>query len=204
MALGMAIDSRLGKTSSAGTVIHSDQVAQDFGEAHGWSDALITSVDQALVVVLSGHTSDEKIRYSELISTVRHRGRVAEILDQLALLDDVRPQTPQRTSGRGRQRVQIGPAAVITATRRWSPQPAQVFQLRGSRHQQGWQMAWPLSFRRAGGLTFPQRPQGMATAFLVQLAHNRSPLNDRPSFRCRPQRGHDGSTTVAAPARTRA
>ncbi|TQC44029.1 hypothetical protein EEB14_39665 [Rhodococcus sp. WS4] len=72
------------------TLIRGRRVAQDFGEAHGWSHALTASVDQALVVLLSGHTSDEKIRYSELISTVRHRGRVAEILDQLGLLDDDR------------------------------------------------------------------------------------------------------------------
>lgn len=72
------------------TLIRGRRVAQDFGEAHGWSHALITSVDQALVVLLSGHTGDEKVRYSELISAVRHRGRVAEILDQLGLLDDDR------------------------------------------------------------------------------------------------------------------
>jgi hypothetical protein len=48
----------------------------------------------------------------------------------------VRPQMPQTISCRGRQRVQIGPASVIAATPRASPQRAQVFQLGGSRHQQ--------------------------------------------------------------------
>jgi hypothetical protein len=51
----------------------------------------------------------------------------------------VRPQMPQTSSGRGRQRVQIGPASVIAATRRWSPQLVQALQLLESRHQQGWQ-----------------------------------------------------------------
>lgn len=72
------------------TLIRGRRVVQDFGEAHRWSPALTARFDQALVVVLSGHTGDEKIRYSELISTVRHRGRVVEILDQLGLLDDDR------------------------------------------------------------------------------------------------------------------
>ncbi|MGH3803966.1 MAG: hypothetical protein ACRDTD_28305, partial [Pseudonocardiaceae bacterium] len=45
------------------TLIRGRRVAQDFGEAHGWSHALIVGVDQALVVVLSGHTGGEKIRY---------------------------------------------------------------------------------------------------------------------------------------------
>lgn len=116
----------------------------------------------------------------------------------------VRPQMPQRTSDRGRQRGQIGPASPIAATRRRSPQFAQVAQLRGSRHQQGWQMAWPLSLRRAGGRIWPQRPQSMATALRVQPAQRRTPSNGRPSNRRRPQRGQHGITTVVAPARMRA
>ncbi len=72
------------------TLIRGRRVVQDVDEARGWSHALIAGVDQALVVVLSGHTGDEKIRYSELISAVRHRGRVADILKELELLDDDR------------------------------------------------------------------------------------------------------------------
>ncbi|WP_415394263.1 hypothetical protein ACMTN4_00390 (plasmid) [Rhodococcus globerulus] len=72
------------------TLMRGRRVAREVGEACGWSHALTAGVDKALVVVLPGHTGDEKIRYSELISAVRHRGRVADILKELGLLDDDR------------------------------------------------------------------------------------------------------------------
>ncbi|GAA4479339.1 hypothetical protein GCM10023094_24330 [Rhodococcus olei] len=83
-------DRRMDADLANPTLIRGRRVAQDFGEAHGWSRALAAGVDRALVVVLSCHTGDEKIRYSELISAVRHRGRVADVLDRLGLLDDDR------------------------------------------------------------------------------------------------------------------
>jgi hypothetical protein len=40
--------------------------------------------------LLSSPTGEDKVRYSELSPAVRHRGRVADVLDQLGLLDDDR------------------------------------------------------------------------------------------------------------------
>ncbi|WP_433662578.1 hypothetical protein ACQPW1_10740 [Nocardia sp. CA-128927] len=71
-------------------VVQARCAAGDFGEARGWSRWLIKSVREGLTIVLSRRVPDEKVRYSELATIVRHHGRVAEILDQLALLDDDR------------------------------------------------------------------------------------------------------------------
>lgn len=71
-------------------VVRARCVARDFGEARGWSHWLIKAVEQGLVIVLSRRVPGEKVRYSELATVVRHHGRVAEILDRVASLDDDR------------------------------------------------------------------------------------------------------------------
>ncbi|WP_431972618.1 hypothetical protein [Nocardia sp. bgisy134] len=71
-------------------VIQARCIARDFGEARGWSHWLIKAVGHGLVVVLSRRVPGEKVRYSELATIVRHHGRVAEVLNHLALLDDDR------------------------------------------------------------------------------------------------------------------
>jgi integrase len=53
-----------------------------------------SDVDRALVILLSSHTRNDKIRYSELFPVLRRyglsAGRTSEVLDQLGLLDDDR------------------------------------------------------------------------------------------------------------------
>jgi integrase len=71
-------------------VVRARRAARALGEARGWSHELVKRVDEGLVVLLSSHTGEDKVRYSELSPAVRHRGRVAEVLDQLGLLDDDR------------------------------------------------------------------------------------------------------------------
>ena len=142
----------------------------------------------------------------QVIQRLRHRSHtgvpVAREMPIRPPLAD--PQMLQGRAGPGRQLWQTGPASVTAATRRLFPQFAQGFQLRGSRCQQFWQMGCPPSLRRAGGLTFPHRPQGRARALLLHPAQRRSPSTGMPSGRCLPQRGQGGSTTAAAPARASA
>lgn len=71
-------------------VIRARRAAHALGEARGWSHDLLKRVDEGLVILLSSHTGEDKVRYSELFPAVRHRGRIAEVLDQLGLLDDDR------------------------------------------------------------------------------------------------------------------
>jgi hypothetical protein len=71
-------------------LVRAHRAAHALGEGRGWSHGLVTRIDQALVILLSGHTGNDKIRFSELLPAVRHRGRIAEVLDQLGLLDDDR------------------------------------------------------------------------------------------------------------------
>ncbi|MFD9534705.1 hypothetical protein [Streptomyces sp. NPDC060010] len=64
------------------------------GEAHGWTRWVAREVDRALVILLSGHQTGDKISYSQMSDGLRHFGltikRTAEILDQLDLLEDDR------------------------------------------------------------------------------------------------------------------
>jgi hypothetical protein len=71
-------------------VIRARRAARTLGEARGWSHELAKRIDEGLVVLLSGHIGEDKVRYSELLPAVRHRGRIAEVLDHLGLLDDDR------------------------------------------------------------------------------------------------------------------
>jgi hypothetical protein len=71
-------------------VVRARRAARALGEARGWSHDLAKRIDEGLVVLLSNHTGEDKVRYSELFPAVRHRGRIAEVLDHLGLLDDDR------------------------------------------------------------------------------------------------------------------
>jgi hypothetical protein len=71
-------------------VIHARRAARALGGARGWSHELVKRVDEGLVVLLSSHTDEDKVRYSELSPAVRHRSRIAEVLDHLGLLHDDR------------------------------------------------------------------------------------------------------------------
>jgi hypothetical protein len=71
-------------------VVRARRAARALGEARGWSHDLAKRIDEGLVVLLSSHTGGDKVRYSELFPAVRHRGRIAEVLDDLGLLDDDR------------------------------------------------------------------------------------------------------------------
>jgi hypothetical protein len=71
-------------------LVRARRAAQALAEARGWSRDLAKHVDQGLVVLLSSHVGEDKVRFTELAPAVRHRGRIAEVLDQLGLLDDDR------------------------------------------------------------------------------------------------------------------
>lgn len=71
-------------------LVRARDAARVLGEARGWSRGLATRVEQGLVVLLSAHHGEDRVRYSELVPVVRHHGRIAEVLDQLGLLDDDR------------------------------------------------------------------------------------------------------------------
>jgi hypothetical protein len=65
------------------------------GEARGWAPRVRGDVDDALVILLSGHAEGEKVSYSEMFPVLRARGlsteRTTEILTLLDLfLDDRR------------------------------------------------------------------------------------------------------------------
>jgi hypothetical protein len=72
------------------TLIQARQAARAFGEARGWGYWLAKDVDRSLVILLSGHTAGDTIRFSELAPALRRRGirveRTVEILDHLGLL----------------------------------------------------------------------------------------------------------------------
>jgi hypothetical protein len=72
------------------------QAASDIAEVHGWSASIRAEVDRALVIVLSGRTDGNRIRYSE-VAQLHSRGlpvdHAAEAIDRLGLLDDDRPSS---------------------------------------------------------------------------------------------------------------
>jgi site-specific recombinase XerD len=71
--------------------------AQIVAESRGWTRWVISDVDRALVVVLSGHNAGDKVCFSEMFPALRARGlsveRTAEILAALDLLADDRVPT---------------------------------------------------------------------------------------------------------------
>jgi integrase len=72
------------------------KAASDIAELHGWSASVRTEVDRGMVIVLSGHTDGNRIRYSE-VAQLHSRGlpvdHAAEVIDRLGLLDDDRPSS---------------------------------------------------------------------------------------------------------------
>jgi integrase len=68
--------------------------AATLAETRGWTQWIISDVDRALVMLLSTHTPDDKIRFSELFPKLRHHGlsvgRTIEVLTRIGLLDDDR------------------------------------------------------------------------------------------------------------------
>jgi integrase len=76
------------------TLVWAQQAARTIGEARGWTCWVAGDVDRALVIVLSDHTADDTIRFSELFPVLRRYGlsveRTIEVLDHLGLFDDDR------------------------------------------------------------------------------------------------------------------
>ncbi|MFE0449094.1 hypothetical protein [Streptomyces fungicidicus] len=85
-------------------LVRARQTARALGEVRGWSRWIVSDVDRALVIVLSGYREGESIRYSELFPALRVRGlpvvRTAEVLDRLGLFSDDRAPTVDRWLGR--------------------------------------------------------------------------------------------------------
>jgi hypothetical protein len=75
-------------------LIRARQAARAAGEARGWTRWVASDVDRALVILLSGHTDGDTIRYSELFPVLRRYGlsaeRTIEILSLLGLFADDR------------------------------------------------------------------------------------------------------------------
>ncbi|MBX7556306.1 hypothetical protein K1Y78_52690 [Streptomyces sp. tea 10] len=71
--------------------------AHRLGETRGWPRKTRLNVDQALVMLLSGHADGDVIRYSEIAPVLRARGlstvRTTEVLDRIGVLLDDRPAT---------------------------------------------------------------------------------------------------------------
>jgi hypothetical protein len=69
-------------------------LAHQIGEAHGWRRGIQYGVRRGLIVLLSGHTADDVIRYSELFPAMRARDlsveRVVEVLTAMGILLDDR------------------------------------------------------------------------------------------------------------------
>lgn len=76
------------------TLVRMRQIAQALGQAQGWNTKLVAECDRALVVLLSGHADDQRLRYSQLVDVLHRYGvsitRVAEVLSRGGLLDDDR------------------------------------------------------------------------------------------------------------------
>ena len=64
------------------------------GEARGWKRGVRFGVRRALIIVLSRHEAGDTVRYSEIIPVQRalgiSAGRVAEVLQEMGVLDDDR------------------------------------------------------------------------------------------------------------------
>ncbi|MEU6012247.1 hypothetical protein [Streptomyces sp. NPDC047453] len=71
--------------------------AHRLGETRGWPRQTRLNVDQALVMLLSGHADGDVIRYSEIAPMLRARGlstvRTTDVLDHMGVFLDDRPAT---------------------------------------------------------------------------------------------------------------
>ncbi len=76
------------------TLVWAQQTARTIGQARGWTRTVAGHVDRALVILLSGHTAGDTIRFTELFPVLRRYGlsveRTIEILDHLGLFHDDR------------------------------------------------------------------------------------------------------------------
>src|SRR5579859_4059839 len=77
------------------TLMRVRQTAQALAASRGWSRWVAKDVDRALVILLSNHTGDDKIRFTELAPALRQRGltieRTIDVLDRAELLDNDKP-----------------------------------------------------------------------------------------------------------------
>ncbi|QCX82624.1 hypothetical protein C9F11_45320 (plasmid) [Streptomyces sp. YIM 121038] len=71
--------------------------AHRLGEARGWPRKTRLNIDQALVIVLTGHAEGDVVRYSEVFPVLRSRGlsieRTTEVLDHIGVFLDDRPSS---------------------------------------------------------------------------------------------------------------
>ncbi|WP_328372821.1 hypothetical protein [Micromonospora zamorensis] len=77
-------------------LIRARAVARDVAEARGWSHHLIDEIDDAFLVLLSGHAPGDRLTYSEVAQVDRlgyNVSRTAEVLEHLGWLDDDRTDT---------------------------------------------------------------------------------------------------------------
>jgi hypothetical protein len=74
------------------TLIRARQASRASAASRGWGRWVARDVDRALVVLLSNHAGDDKIRYTELTPALRHHGltieRTVEVLTDLGLFHD--------------------------------------------------------------------------------------------------------------------
>ncbi|MCY0923928.1 hypothetical protein OS965_38345 [Streptomyces sp. H27-G5] len=69
--------------------------AHRLGEARGWPRKTLLNVEQALIIVLTGHAEGDTVRYSEIFPVLRARGlsveRTTEVLDHIGVFLDDQP-----------------------------------------------------------------------------------------------------------------
>ncbi|GAA2332817.1 integrase [Dactylosporangium salmoneum] len=74
------------------TLLRARQSARTLAASRGWSRWVAKDVDRALVILLSSHTGDDKIRFTELAPALRHHGltieRTIDVLDLVDLFHD--------------------------------------------------------------------------------------------------------------------
>ncbi|WP_084965972.1 site-specific integrase [Thermoactinospora rubra] len=74
-------------------LIQARAAAQELGQARGWSNLLAEEVDEALLILLSGHAPGDLIPYSDIVPLDKRGanvGHTAEVLSTLGLLHDDR------------------------------------------------------------------------------------------------------------------
>ncbi len=108
-------------------------------------------------------------------------------------------QIEQVATGKLGQAAQSGPSAVRVLTGRRRPQLTQLSKLAGSATRQLGQSGRPCSSRVAGSRSAPQRAQGWALAFAMQLRQTLSPPSGLDRRTTRWQRGQAGRTTPVTP-----
>lgn len=74
------------------TLVRAQQHLDVLAQSRGWGYWVKKDVNRALVIALSNHTGDDKIRFTELAPALRHRGltisRTIDVLEQLELFDN--------------------------------------------------------------------------------------------------------------------